>query len=232
MDDLNPAQQEQRIRGINCVLARLWILLIIDLNIQTPAWEYLISLYLEKYAEHHGKEKALNLKGNLSKSLTGDTLSWKEICRGITMLDFDDVLFFVEVHDVDTDGNPFVKEFKSKMLPVFDNLTIQSVKSGDTQLSKDDSRLILGYIMKQMRQELPRLRKNWRPLLEQYAAKTHHGDSYTRFKKLSVALSKHLITWNMFFCGLSAAQFSKVRVGFRYKAYGSTTYDQTAITLT
>lgn len=188
------------ISNANCVLARLWRLTLYNLEVRAPIWEALLDNYILTCTSQIGEKKASNLKGNLPKGLAGDEVTWQRFCEGLSVFNFEDVIFTVTTVE---NG----KETESSIhIPVI----IKEIPG--TLL-----RLLWDIINKAYPEKAG---KQWGSLIDNYIehCKKRDGQVPTFLKgNLKRALSEDTLMWNMFYRGLAIYAFEKIKIELKVK---------------
>lgn len=73
------------------LLARVWRIVLIKSAISGELWYRLITRYQERYRNLESEAKRTSIKGNYSRQLAGDRISWPLLMKGFEIIDFDDI---------------------------------------------------------------------------------------------------------------------------------------------
>lgn len=180
----------------NCVLSRLWRLSLIQLGVTAARWDTMITDYIEKCKSAMEAGKANNLKGNLSKALAKDGLTWRYFCRGVTVYNFDSVKLKLDFEWENGDTTECIV----RIPPVFENIA-------DTDaLTADDSRYILGYLWRNIAEKYPKLLDTWQEDFKEYCQNCHefnNEDIVSLRTNLPRALGDDQMTWATFYRGIN-----------------------------
>lgn len=84
------------ILGTQNVLARLWRIILNKYMLSGRQWQQQVTQYQEKVARSTTKKGGANIKGNLTRSLAKDAISWKTFLAGLSIIQFDKIR--IEVH--------------------------------------------------------------------------------------------------------------------------------------
>lgn len=76
------------IHEVSHPLAKIWRLLLRQMNLSGAGWITKTSIWQTKLASKMPKAKAANLKNNVCPQLAEKELSWNTLCRGYTILGF------------------------------------------------------------------------------------------------------------------------------------------------
>ncbi len=79
------------------VLARIWRIVLVQNNITVQNWHSYISRYQERCKKFSSKKGTINMKGNMSRRLAADKLSWSGLMRGFNILEYSKVTITVEL---------------------------------------------------------------------------------------------------------------------------------------
>lgn len=85
-------------------LALLYRKILSDLGITAIRWGQLLHLYCSKKADVIGKDKISDYKGNLTKAVTSDKLSFQKFTQCIALHDADEALITVTLKKIQEDG--------------------------------------------------------------------------------------------------------------------------------
>lgn len=190
------------ISSANCVLARLWRLMLFQLNVRASIWETLLTTYTEACKAHMPKDKALNLKGNISKGMAKDVLSWGRLCQGLSVFGFEETILKLELTDKDVTKDVSIR------LP-----TVHGEGAGEAL------KLLWDLIGK----TFPERIENWSECIEIYVqrCKEQYGDESSWTKgNVTRALCDTSITWSMFYRGLIILDFEAIGIELIVKQRG------------
>lgn len=86
LDD--PNKEIDQTYGTNGVLAKHWRIILAELNITTQKWLSLMAdfVYDLRNGVPNNKSDQTSFRGNLTKELSRDQLTWKSFCRGLRFL--------------------------------------------------------------------------------------------------------------------------------------------------
>lgn len=84
-------QGEDGIHGTQNVLARIWRIILYKSFMTGGKWYRLITNYQERQLRLQTKRAGGNIKGNLSRRLAEDRITWTNLMRGIDILGFEEV---------------------------------------------------------------------------------------------------------------------------------------------
>lgn len=209
------------ISGANCVLARLWRLLLFQLNVRAPIWEILLTNYTADCKDCMGEEKALNLKGNITKKLAKDELSWVRFCQGVSVFGFEETIFKMTLVD-GTDQAGFTTKVVQIRLP----------------LVRDDEDGAAGTALRVLwdmtNKAFPDRLDHWTAYMGRYLKRYKKATGgNTKFLKGNItrALCDNQITWATAYRGLIIHDYSKVTMELIVKQKGHSEYQSVQLEL-
>lgn len=203
------------VSSANCVLARLWRLFLYEVNVTAPVWESLLLSYTNACKPFIGDSKASNLKGNLPKRLSGDQVTWDKFCEGISVFNFEDVIFSVTL----TDENDVTKEI---------SVRIPRVLGGEPGT-------ILAVLWDKTNKAFPEKLENWHELLHNFIIRCKEaGEEVPEYLKgnLTRALSGDKLMWLMFHRGLIVHVYKKITIVLKVKQRKKSDYQVVRLNLT
>lgn len=84
-------QGEDSIHETQNVLARIWRIVLVKYGVSFHQWHRSITKYQDKIIRISSKKGAANMKGNMTRRLVEDRLSWDTLLRGLAILEFDKI---------------------------------------------------------------------------------------------------------------------------------------------
>lgn len=183
-----------RVTETNHILARLWMLTLMELDVTEAAWDNLMTNYISKAKEELGTGAATNLKGNLPKGLAKDEITFKRFCQGISVFSF---------YKMDL-ALTLTKDGKTKRVSV----TIP-------ETFKSDAGKYLKTLWLAINEEFPDCVKNWQEYLSKYKdkyASAYGVNTDCLGSNISRSLDDEDLTWNTFFQGLHIHDFEDIRI--------------------
>ncbi|QAX96138.1 hypothetical protein [Vibrio phage vB_VmeM-Yong XC32] len=191
------------ISNVNCVLSRLWRLSLYNLDVRAPIWEALFQNYIYDLNMAIGKSKATNLKGNIPKDLAKDKMTWERFCQGLSVFNFEDVRFSMELTE-----NGETKRV-SINIPI-----IHEQNPGE----------ILRVLWDLIHKEYPeKIGEDWPKLQKAYERKfkeeTGKVPEWLK-SNLKRALVRDSMMWNMFYRGLMVCAFDNIKMEVALKPKG------------
>lgn len=183
----------QAVASANHVLTRLWRFLLHQLQISPSSWDTLLSLYITKARKIKGKKEANNLKGNLPKRLACDELTFKNLCRGLSVFAFPKVVMRMELRKGDVR-----KDIEILIPPTYGEEGGKYLKVLWTKLIK----------------EFPHCVNDWKAHVDAYAeyCKKIEGSEVDKVSNLPRALDNDALTWNSFYKGVMIHAFDEITI--------------------
>lgn len=177
----------------NTVLGRLWRYFLMELQVRPSNWDNLLTNYIVKARAVLGEKEATNLKGNLPKRLACEDVTFKNVCRGISVFDFPRVVLRMTLtkegitKDIEIDIPPTYGEEGGKYLKVLWN---------------------------KMTKEFPYCTENWKEHVEKYEeyCRVVEGAEVDKVSNLPRALDADALTWNSFYKGFMIHDFDKAEI--------------------
>lgn len=182
------------ITSSNCILARLWRLMLVELHVRPEQWEVLLADYIERAKDHLSAKEAHDLKGNVPKALVRDPLAFKSFCRGVSVLNFPNV-----------------------------QLRICTIKGTTEQWSvvnipqtyTNDGGKYLKLLWQDVTAKWPEVTINWPEYMARYKQKVredYNSDPSSIGSNLVRTLNDDKITWSVFYDGLMVHAFDSMVV--------------------
>lgn len=183
----------QAVASANHVLTRLWRFLLHQLQISPSSWDTLLAMYIAKAKTIKGVKEANNLKGNLPKRLACDELTFKNLCRGLSVFAFPKIVMRLELRKGDVK-----KDIEILIPPTFD----------------DEGGRYLKVLWNQMTKEFPHCVNDWNNHAKAYAeyCKKIEGLEVDNVSNLPRALDAELLTWNSFYKGVLIHAFDEITI--------------------
>lgn len=89
-------QKEDGIQETENVLARLWRIILFQYGLSGNSWTRQITKYQDRISALSSRKGISNMKGNLTRRLAEDKLTWTSLERGLAILEFDHIR--IELH--------------------------------------------------------------------------------------------------------------------------------------
>ncbi|CAH0447984.1 hypothetical protein SM033_00160 [Vibrio phage vB_VpaM_sm033] len=183
----------QVVISANTVLGRLWRYFLYEMQVRPSNWDILLTNYTAKARAVLGEKEATNLKGNLPKRLACEDITFKNLCRGISVFDFPRVVLRLTLtkdgitKDIEIDIPPTYGEEGGKYLKVLWNTMIK---------------------------EFPYCVENWKEHVKAYAeyCKKVEGAEVDKVSNLPRALDADALTWNSFYKGFMIHNFDGAEI--------------------
>lgn len=83
--------KEDGILSTNNVLARMWRIILFSYGLSGSSWQLLLDKYQTKMKHKHTVKGSANIKGNLTRQLAEDKLSWDGLINGLAILEFEKI---------------------------------------------------------------------------------------------------------------------------------------------
>ncbi|UKZ10975.1 hypothetical protein CZP2022_252 [Vibrio phage C-ZP2022] len=182
----------QHVVSTNHVLARAWRYLLFQLQVPPSGWDTLLTTYISKARDFKGQKEATNLKGNLPKRLACEEVTFKNLCRGISVFNFHKTMISL---DLVKDG--VEKTLEIEIPPTFDE------KGGR----------YLKVLWLKMIKEFPHCTENWKEHVDKYRqyCKEVEGLEVDAVSNLPRSLDAEALTWNSFYKGLLIHDFDGIK---------------------
>lgn len=180
--------------NVNNVLARYWRLLLYDIDIRAPTWETLLIKWQLECVKRLGQAKAEQHKGNIPKRLAGETITWRFFCEGITVLDFEEVVFLIK-----TTREGKTQEFAIHIPKIY--------------CDKDKCGELLRTLWDMINKGYPELAsEKWSILMKRYSERYSFHEKTPGWVpgNLKRSLSQDVLTWNTFHKGLQLYAFDQI----------------------
>lgn len=82
---------EDGIHATSHPLAKIWRIILYKSFIRGDTWYRLISTYQERYHLLQSSKLGCNIKGNFTRELAKDRITWPNLMRGMEIMQFDEV---------------------------------------------------------------------------------------------------------------------------------------------
>lgn len=92
---------ESRLAGIHDtgdILAKLWRILLYELNIKGHVWLTLLGKYQKQLKNTQNEKEITNFKSNMTQLLSKDKVSWGNFIKGILILEFEAMDIQITLH--------------------------------------------------------------------------------------------------------------------------------------
>lgn len=193
------AGDQELVCATNCILGRIWRIMLFDLNVSADVWETHLVNYIEELGRIITPKKADNLKGNIPKDLANDEVTWKRFMQGFSILNFKHIEFSIKMREGDE-----TKSVTVNLPRVFDDSPGRSL------------RLIWDMIIK----EYPEKYANWTPLSKVYIDKRKEAfGSVPAYLNGSIkrSLSSDGLMWNVFYQALMIFDFDEITISMKIR---------------
>lgn len=181
----------------NCYLAKLWRLFLYELGVKAPIWDILLIQYISECKQHMPEKVANNLKGNIPKRLSEDTIQWKKFCQGLSVFNFEEVEFVLFLTEKDV-----TKEIGVRIPRIF----------------SEDSGRILKVLWDRICVEYPEKADQWSALfdahLERFKLTSQDSADWAK-SNIKRGLTKKSLTWNAFYKGVVIYGFDSLTIELR-----------------